>query len=231
MSNHLYRMHSKFIGVVLAKKNSQRLKNKNLKKINNIHLVDYPILALNKSKMINKFILSSDSQKILKRGKRYKKCLLNLRPQKYCNSRSTSIKSLVYIIKKYKLNYDDYLVLLEPTSPMTNCFDINNVIKIIKQKKVMSLVSVGKSDTSNPYYSFPLNKKSFPLNKRIFPIRQNTSSYYFLDGSIYVSRIDELIKNKTFLTTRTLCYLFPKYKNFEIDDIEDFKIVKKLMQR
>ena len=58
-------MYKKFIGVILAKKNSQRLRNKNLVKIGNKHLVEYPMKSFNKSKYISRFILSSDSKQIL----------------------------------------------------------------------------------------------------------------------------------------------------------------------
>ena len=58
----------KIISFIPAKKNSQDLKNKNLKKLNNLSLVELAILGAKKSKLINEIYLSSDSEKILKIG-------------------------------------------------------------------------------------------------------------------------------------------------------------------
>ena len=56
----------KIIGFIPAKKNSKDLKNKNLKKINNLSLFEIAILAAKKSKLIDQVYISSDSEKILK---------------------------------------------------------------------------------------------------------------------------------------------------------------------
>ena len=55
-----------------SKKNSQDLKNKNLKKLNNLSLFELAILGAKKSQFINKIYLSSDSNEILKKAKKYK---------------------------------------------------------------------------------------------------------------------------------------------------------------
>ena len=222
-------MKNNFFGIILAKKNSERLMNKNIKKINKYHLVEYPMIAMQKSKFISKFYLSSDSKKILNLGRAFSKCSIDLRPLKYCRSRSTSIDTIIYIIKKKKINPNDFVVLLEPTSPMTDYKDLNEVVNIVNKKRVKSLVSVGKLEASNPNYCFKINKKFFPIKKKIFSIRQNIKDYYFLDGSVYISKVSEIQKSRTFLTKNTLCHLFPKHKNLEIDDLQDFKIIKKLM--
>ena len=62
----------KVIALIPAKKNSKGLKNKNLKKLNNISLVELSIIESKKSKLIDKIYLSSDSDKILNIGKNLK---------------------------------------------------------------------------------------------------------------------------------------------------------------
>ena len=59
---------TKIIALIPAKKNSKELKNKNLKKLNDLSLVELTILNAKKSKLIDKIYLSSDSDKILKSG-------------------------------------------------------------------------------------------------------------------------------------------------------------------
>jgi CMP-N-acetylneuraminic acid synthetase len=52
------------IALIPAKKNSKELKNKNLKKLNDLSLTELTILNAKKSKLIDKIYLSSDSNKI-----------------------------------------------------------------------------------------------------------------------------------------------------------------------
>ena len=62
----------KIIGFIPAKKNSIGLKNKNLKKIKKLSLIELAIISSLKSKKISQTFLSSDSDKILRLGKKYK---------------------------------------------------------------------------------------------------------------------------------------------------------------
>ena len=55
----------KNLGIILARKNSQRLKNKNILKIKNLKLIEFTIIAAIKSKKFKKIIVSSDDEKIL----------------------------------------------------------------------------------------------------------------------------------------------------------------------
>jgi len=63
---------AKIIAFIPAKKNSRGLKNKNLKKLNDLSLVELTIINAKKSKFINEIYLSSDSNKILDIGKKQK---------------------------------------------------------------------------------------------------------------------------------------------------------------
>ena len=223
-------MSEKFIGVVLARKNSQRLKNKNLLKIGKYALTEYPLIALYKSKLISYSILSSDSLKILRLGKKYSNCLTQFRPKKYSGNRSSSIDALKYIIKKNQISSKDYIVLLEPTSPLTNFKDVDKaILKLKKSKYHDSLVSVGKCKSIHPDFCFTLKNNNSPLRSKIMPDIKNTRDFFYLDGSLYISKISKLIDNNTFLHKKTLCVEFDKVKNLEIDDKEDFNIIKKFL--
>ena len=62
----------KVIALIPAKENSKGLKNKNIKKLNNLTLVEIAILASTKSQIIDQTYISTDSSKILNIGKKYK---------------------------------------------------------------------------------------------------------------------------------------------------------------
>ena len=66
----------KFVAIILARKGSEAIKNKNILNIGGKPLVDWSIDQCKNSKLIFDIWLSSDSKKILKRGK-LKKIILN----------------------------------------------------------------------------------------------------------------------------------------------------------
>ena len=59
----------KILAVIPARKNSQSIKNKNLKKIGNISLIENTIKFALKCNFFDEIILTSDGNKILKIGK------------------------------------------------------------------------------------------------------------------------------------------------------------------
>lgn len=56
-----------YVAIIPARKNSKRIKNKNLRKLNKKTLFDYTLDASLKSKKITKVLVTSDIKKILKK--------------------------------------------------------------------------------------------------------------------------------------------------------------------
>ena len=47
-----------------------------------------------------------------------------------------------------------------------------------------------------------------------------------MDGSLYISKVDYLLKNKSFVGLNTIGFETSKVKSFEIDDLIDYEIIK-----
>ena len=60
----------KILGLVIARANSKRLKNKNLLKYKNKTLIEHAYNNAKKSKFIDDIVLSSESEKIIKLEKK-----------------------------------------------------------------------------------------------------------------------------------------------------------------
>lgn len=228
----------KILCVVPARSGSKGLKQKNILKIKNKELIYYPINAGLKSKFVDYVLFSSDSRKYLKIAKRYKANCPFLRPKKISKDSSTSFEVIRHAIEFLKKNLNkefEYVICLEPTSPLTSSKDVDNSIRLIIDKRSNSLVSVMKSEKYSIPYHFKMNK-----NKNIYPAttnknfnkrRQLIKNTYILDGSLYVAKIKDYLKFKGFFTPKTIGMVMPKIKNFEIDDFFDFKIIKNYLER
>ena len=226
----------KFLAIIIARKGSKGLKNKNILNLNRTPLVAYPIIAAKKSKFIDKVIVSTDSKIIKNIAKHYKADIPFMRPKLLSGDKISSRAVVLHALNFFKKNESfDYVILLEPTSPLTNFKDINKAIKILvnNESYADSLVSIGKSTSQHPIFQFVKNNKNI-LKKLFYKKinylnRQELNDVYYLDGSLYISKITKFIKIKDFLSNdRTIGLLLPKIKWFEIDDQLDFFVMKNL---
>lgn len=228
----------KILSVIIARGGSKGLKNKNLIKLGKHPLVAWPILAAKKSKLLDNVIISTDSKKIIKAVKKYNITVPFVRPKNISTGNASSREVIMHAInyyKKRKIIYD-YVILLEPTSPLTSHHDIDKSIKFLinRSKNADALVSVSKCESQHPVFQYEKNKKNI-LKKKFFKNikylnRQNLSKVYYLDGSLYISKVDSFIKLKDFMGPKTLGIEMPKRQSFEIDDKLDFLIFKNLIK-
>lgn len=227
--------NKKILGVITARSGSKGLKNKNMLKLNNQPLLYWPIKTFRNSKFIDKFILSTDSIKISKQANKFKCQTPFLRPANLSKDNSSSIDVVIHAInffKDQKIAFD-YVALLEPTSPLTDNIDLDKaIIKLENNHRVAdSIVGVSKNINYHPDYNVKMKKSSIiSFKRKKMKRRQKISDLFFLDGSLYISKIEALLKYKSFYHEKTLGFQMPKWKSFEIDDYIDFLCVSTIMK-
>ena len=72
--------------------------------------------------------------------------------------------------------------------------------------------------------------KPFKTYKKKYIRRQDIEPVYFMEGTIYISKVSTLLKKKTFCHKNTLMYEVPKWKSLEIDDSLDLILVRAIIQ-
>jgi len=218
----------KILGIVTARSGSKGLKNKNIINFGNKPLLAHPIIALKKSLLIDYIFFSTDNALYAKKGKKYGANVPYLRQKKLSGDNVTSAKVIIEILKWFKKNNNnfDIIILLEPTSPLTNYKDVRKIINFfIKKIKIGSLLGISKLKKFDTKSIFNLDKNNKILirNKK-FKSRQKLSDEYYLDGSFYVSDVKTFMEKKNFMHDKTYGYELEQYKNIEIDSSTDFKI-------
>ena len=229
--------NKKIIGIVPARIGSKGLKFKNLKKLNSKPLIFWPIKTLKKSKYIDKIILNTDSKKIRHLGTKMGAEAPFLRPKYLASDKSKISDTIIHTIRyfeKKKIFYD-YLLLLEPTSPLTTAEDIDNAIEVLEKsnKNADALVSIAENVTAHPKFCVRLDNNHMikTYDTKFYNInRQKLDKTYFYSGNFYLSKVDSFIKQKTFYHNKTKAIISSKAKSFEIDDELDFFIVEKIMK-
>ena len=203
--------NKKIIGIVPARIGSKGLKFKNLKKLNSKPLIFWPIKTLKKSKYIDKIILNTDSKKIRNLGTKIGAEAPFLRPKYLASDKSKISDTIIHTIRYFerKKIFFDYLLLLEPTSPLTTTEDIDNAIEVLEKsnKNADALVSIAENVTAHPKFCVKLDNNQMikTYDKKFYNInRQKLDKTYFYSGNFYLSKVDSFIKQKTFYHKRII---------------------------
>ena len=130
-------MH-KYLTIIPARKNSKRLKNKNLINFFNKPLISFTFNFVNKIKKFDYILLSTDDQKILKIAKKYKINAPFKRPKSLSGDKVNLNRVIIHSINWYKKKYKslpENIVLLQPTSPLRDAIEFKRIISLYEKKK------------------------------------------------------------------------------------------------
>ena len=220
---------NKFIAIIPARSGSRGLKSKNTLMFNNKPLIYWTIKAALNSKFIDKVVLTTDDEKILKMKNKYsdKKIIFHHRPRNLATSKSPIYYTIKYYLEKYSTNYNKFL-LLQPTSPLRNYNHINQAINLFIRNKAKSCVSISRiKKTKDNFYKISKEKKLIiNKNNKVSMNRQLLEKYYEINGAIYISYIKEYLINKSFKSNKTLSYFMDEKFSYDIDNKLDFKIAE-----
>ncbi len=220
-----------FLAIIPARGGSKRLPRKNVLDLCGKPLIAWSIEAGLKSKYIDKLIVTSDDEDILSISKKYGASIIK-RPEELSSDTATTFDALKHTIDN--LEKYDYIVLLQPTSPLRNEKHLDEAIELLEEKNADAIVSVCEMDHS-PLWSNTLPKdgsmKSFlkeeVLNKR----SQDLDKYFRLNGAIYICKMDKFLNNKGFFLKENIyAYLMNKEDSPDIDDEFDFLMTEYIMK-
>ena len=230
--------NKRFICIIPARSGSKGIKNKNIKIISGKPLIYWTIKEAIKSKFFAKVIVSTDSPKIKRIAIKYGAECPFLRPKKLSGDKTPTIKvikhTVTYLKESMNFNNYNYIVLLQPTSPLRKISDINKSIRLfLSTKKASSLISVSEVFDNHPARMYFL-KKNFllkhSLSEKIFGTpRQNLKKMYLRNGAIYIIKKNNLIPG--FTGNKPVAYLMPKERSMNIDDTFDLKLVRCLLKK
>lgn len=220
----------KILAIIPARGGSKRLPKKNTLSLCGKPLISWTIEEALKSKYITKTIVSSDDNEILNIAKKYGSEIIK-RPSQLASDTSTSFDVIEHTILSQNENFD-YVILLQPTSPLRTSKHIDEAIDLLFEKKADAVIST--CEVEHPIQwtmslSNDLNMSDFVNNidKRR---SQDQEKYYRLNGAIYIAKTDNLLEHKSFFLDKNIySYIMPKINSIDIDDKTDFLIAKALL--
>ena len=221
-------MHNYFT-IIPARKNSLRLKNKNIQLFNKKPLIEHTFNLVKKIKKLDLVVLSTNDKKVVKIANKKKILVPFKRPEKLSKKNSELDDVIFHALSWYKEQNNSYpknIVLLQPTSPLRNAQVIKKLILDYEKKNCDSMISVCDpfQNPADLYYFDSAKKiKKSIINKKHSNKKQKV---FFIDGSVYVCKTKKFLKNKKIVDEKTKMFLIKKDYAFDIDNKFDFDIAE-----
>jgi len=224
------------LGIIPARSNSKRLKNKNIIDLAGKPLIEYTVSAGLENKYIDELIVSTDSIDIAQISQNAGAKVPFLRPAELSKDNTSSNEVIAHVIENLRNNLNNefgYIILLQPTSPLRDGVEINKAFELMNDKDCKALISVTPMDHP-PQWSNKLppnlNMKNFLTNEFLNRRSQEFSSHYRLNGAIYISEMEYFKRQKGFWGAGTFAFIMGKEKSLDIDDDWDLKLTEFLIR-
>lgn len=229
----MYR-NKKILAIITARGGSKGLPNKNIMMLLGKPLIAWSIEQALASSYIDTVVVSTDSPKIASIALRYGAQVPFIRPKRLATDRAKSIDVVLHAIDYYESNniVFDIAVLLEPTSPLRDTKDIDGAIELLLSNRTAeSIVGVSKVEAVHPAFLVRMENIFLrPYRNEIKALRrQELDDLYFFEGSLYIAHAYSLKSRRGFYHDKTLGYIMPKWKSYELDDYTDLIVIKALM--
>ena len=221
------------LAIIPARGGSKGVPRKNTRILAGKALIAWTIEAAKKSKYIDRLILSSENEEIIQVAKEWGCEVPYKRPIELARDDTPGIESVIHAINTLGEKYD-FVVLLQPTSPLRTVEDIDGCVQHCIMTESPACVSLTEVQQS-PYWMYNLDDdmklKSFVQNGEIINRRQDLPKVYVLNGAVYVAESGFIMEHKSFLTDETAGYIMSGENSVDIDTELDFAYCEWLINR
>jgi len=222
----------RIIAIIPARKGSKRLPGKNTKLLVGKPLISWTIESALSCKYIDQVVVSTDCTEVSAIAKQLGASVPFKRPKLLSSDQSSSIDVVLHSLDYFTEEGEiyDYVILLQPTSPLRNTEHISAAIELLLANSGDAVISVCKTEHS-PLWMNTLGEgdsmncflKDSVKNKR----SQDLPEFYRLNGAIYLVDIKRLKEENSFMLSDNIyAYKMSAKCSIDIDEKLDFDIAE-----
>lgn len=226
-----------FIGIIPARGGSKRLSRKNVLDLAGKPLISWTIEAALGCPFLDEVMVTTDDDEIAVLAKRFGASVPFLRPSALASDTATSFEAVKHTIDYYQSKLGkrfDFVVLLQPTSPLRNASNISEAIELLSERNADAVISVCEVDHS------PLWMNTLPSDNSMAGFiredlknrrSQDIEKYFRLNGAIYICCVEVLLAKETFLPDEaSYAYPMSREDSVDIDTRLDFLFAESILE-
>ncbi len=233
---------NKILGVITARGGSKGIPGKNIKPMLGKPLIAYTIEAAKDSRVFDRLILSTDDPEIARVAREYGCEVPFMRPAELSDDKAGHLGVMRHAAEElqrlggYK---PDYIMILQPTSPLRQAFHIKKAAELILESGADSVLSVAEiPENFSPYKAMVADVaeslvlfNGSPVRKRTAR-RQDLQKAYWSVGMIYLFKTDLLFGNEpNFYGDQVKPYVVDAKYVIDINNPEDWEAAEKALRK
>lgn len=223
---------------ICARGGSKGVPKKNIRPLLGKPLIAYTIELALECPQISRAAVSTDSAEIAEIAKGFGAEVPYIRPAHLATDEASKLPAIQHLVRHYIDNVKfvpDYVVDLDPTSPLRTMEDVKQCIDLIMNDPECDSVITGYKSNKNPYFNMvELDRNGFAsLSKKPdgkILRRQDAPVVYSMNASVYVWKTDILFQRDDIISGRTKFIEMPDDRSIDIDSEIDFKLVELIMR-
>ncbi|MFA5158933.1 MAG: acylneuraminate cytidylyltransferase family protein [Candidatus Omnitrophota bacterium] len=219
------------LGLITARGGSKRLPGKNVKNLLGKPLIAWTAEAALKSRFLDHVILSTDDRRIAAVARKWGVGVPFMRPAALAKDGTPHMDVLIHVLRwleEHEKRLPEYIVLLQPTSPLRTADDIDAAIEIAIKNNADAVVSVFEIQ-KNTTLVWQLTGKGM-LRKIKYYQDRPVAACFAPNGAIYVIRSSVLKEKKTLYPRRSFPYIMPASRSLDIDTPWDFHMAELILK-
>jgi CMP-N,N'-diacetyllegionaminic acid synthase len=227
---------SEILGLICARGGSKSIPRKNLALLAGKPMIAWTIEAALKSPSLTRAVVSTDDDEIAEVAKHWGADVPFLRPAELARDDTPGIEPVLHALRwlaEHESYHPDYVMLLQPTSPLRTTEDIEAAVRLARERGVDSVVSVTEAAT-HPYWMKRITENGelaeLVPTEQEYSRRQELPPAYALNGAIYLIKVDTLMEQHTFYPDRTLAYVMPAERALDVDEPWDLYLADLVLQ-
>ena len=222
----------KVLGLVPARGGSKRLPRKNILSFNGAPLIAWTIKAGLGSRFLDKVVVSSEDKEIQSVAAEHSADVID-RPSELSSDSAGSVEVALHSLDYCASQGEefDYLVLMQPTSPLRESRHIDDALTLIREKDARAVV--GMCETEHPVNWIGKIDQTLSMDRfiegRLVDGQKidNGSLDCQINGAIYVIEVSELRNGRTFFPRRgTYAYVMRRDESIDIDTKYEFLLAE-----
>lgn len=227
----------KGIIIIPARGGSKGIKNKNIVNVAGKPLIYYtirPALSALKNHLVSKVVVSTDSPQIAEISQKLGASVPFLRPERISGDKAKSIDLVIHALDFFKKKGADYdfVVLLQPTSPLRSYEDIEGAVTLFRKHNCDGLISVCREervDETELYYKQKDVGMPLSPNHNQGIRRQDLKELFIRNAAIYITSAEYLKKENKIISDNPLLFEMPLNRSLDIDTKKDLENVRKII--
>lgn len=220
------------LAVITARGGSKGLPRKNVLPLADRPLIGWTIAAARGAACVGRVVVSTDDDEIAQVAQTQGAEVPFMRPADLATDSATSVDVLRHALQACPGH--EYVVLLQPTSPLRLADDIDAAYTHMQGLGAPSCVSICEVDES-PWLMYGQTEdgrlsRLLPEPPRGYR-RQDLPAAYRLNGAIYIARVDWFLAGGSLIGPATVGYRMPADRSVDIDTQADFDHAASLLTR